>query len=545
MSAWTNGTYTKKGLALLAKLTQGNSLNITRAVTGTGYVTPSTMANQTTVTGIKQTLSFKAASYPETGVCKLPLFLTNKAITAGYRARQIGIYALDPDDGEILYFITQSEAGTGVPSEEEMPEYSATWTFYFRYGQADNVSVTVDPSHTITEDMLDEVRVIAETGVSAPNIGHALALKNTAELPFANLKVFGKTTQNGTPTPDNPVDLKSPSPSALYVFKRNLLPVSGEERTWNGITFTINYDGTVATTGTAADLAYINFQTDLPKGDYHVSGCPSGGNANTGYFVRVASSASGVDITEGDDTGNGLFLHLNERKTVIFRVAIRKGVTVDNLVFKPMICFEELKDGGFEACQYHFVPLDSETLRGIPVKSGGNYTDANGQQWICDEIDMARKVYIKRVGEDIFTEEDVLSSLTYTKRLRRETSSIDKSEALCNVTGKYSYNATLDETHFYVTGSNTWVFVPVDYDLTANPVKVQYALATPVETALSAETISAFWGALSRNPCTTITNDADANMEADCFLAQHEAGIRRLIEHILYEAQVRFNLTTG
>lgn len=35
-------------------------------------------------------------------------------------------------------------------------------------------------------------------------------------------------------------------------------------------------------------------------------------------------------------------------------------------------------------------------LSGIPVTSGGNYTDANGQQWVCDEIDFARGVRTKR-----------------------------------------------------------------------------------------------------------------------------------------------------
>ena len=36
-------------------------------------------------------------------------------------------------------------------------------------------------------------------------------------------------------------------------------------------------------------------------------------------------------------------------------------------------------------------------LPGIPVDSGGNYTDETGQQWICDEVDFERGVYVKRV----------------------------------------------------------------------------------------------------------------------------------------------------
>ena len=36
-------------------------------------------------------------------------------------------------------------------------------------------------------------------------------------------------------------------------------------------------------------------------------------------------------------------------------------------------------------------------LPGIPVASDGNYTGKNGQQWICDEVDFGRGVYVKRV----------------------------------------------------------------------------------------------------------------------------------------------------
>src|SRR5699024_3712366 len=36
-------------------------------------------------------------------------------------------------------------------------------------------------------------------------------------------------------------------------------------------------------------------------------------------------------------------------------------------------------------------------LPGIPVDSGGNYIDADGQQWICGEVDCARGVYVQRV----------------------------------------------------------------------------------------------------------------------------------------------------
>lgn len=153
MNVWANAVITSKGLALQAKLIQGVSLDITRAETGAGYVTPGLLQQQTAVTDPKQSLSFRPVSYPEAGKCAIPMALTNEGLADGYNARQVGIYATDPDDGEILYFIAQAaneDTGTEVPSEAEMPGYSAEWTFYFQYGQADGVNVSVDPANAIS-----------------------------------------------------------------------------------------------------------------------------------------------------------------------------------------------------------------------------------------------------------------------------------------------------------------------------------------------------------------------------------------------------------
>lgn len=41
-------------------------------------------------------------------------------------------------------------------------------------------------------------------------------------------------------------------------------------------------------------------------------------------------------------------------------------------------------------------------LPGIPVTSGGNYTDQNGQQWVCDEVDLERCVKVQRIDKGAF-----------------------------------------------------------------------------------------------------------------------------------------------
>lgn len=148
MNPWENAVITTKGLTLLSKTMAGRNLEITRGKSGAGYITPGLLVNQTDVMTPMQDLIFRGVSYTEDGRCKLSCCLTNEGLSLGYKAKQIGVYAIDPDEGEILFFILQAASGEGttVPSEDEMPGYSATWDLYVTYGQADGVSVMVDPS---------------------------------------------------------------------------------------------------------------------------------------------------------------------------------------------------------------------------------------------------------------------------------------------------------------------------------------------------------------------------------------------------------------
>lgn len=182
MNIWSNAVITNLGLALQAKLIAGNTLAITKVQIGAGYVSPGLLMQQTAVTDPKKTMTMVSSiTYPEDGKCAIKINIDNDDVTTGYTAMQVGFYATDPDLGEILYFIAQAENGTGtiVPSDTEMPGYSAEWTFYFQYGQADNVTVVVDPSGTVTQDYVDSTFV-----------------KKAGDTMTGNLVIDGGTNQN-------------------------------------------------------------------------------------------------------------------------------------------------------------------------------------------------------------------------------------------------------------------------------------------------------------------------------------------------------------
>lgn len=158
MNIWENAVVTKKGFSLQSKLIAGNTLNITKAVVGAGSVSPVLLQDQTAVTEPKQTIeTFPSITYPEEGKCAVTLRIVNDDLTKGYTAMQIGFYAMDPDEGEILYFIAQASTGTGtaIPAKTEMTDFAAEFTFYFQYGQADNVTVVVDPAGAVTQEGME------------------------------------------------------------------------------------------------------------------------------------------------------------------------------------------------------------------------------------------------------------------------------------------------------------------------------------------------------------------------------------------------------
>lgn len=180
-NSWKAGVITNKGLGLLSKLITGHTLDITRAEAGAGFVDPELLQQQTAVLEPMQALTFNPVSYPEEGKCCIPCKLTNENVTTSYVARQIGLYANDPDEGEILFYIVQVEnenGGTGIPSVNLIPSYSSTWNLVILYGMADGVNVTVDPAGAITREEAEQI-IDEAVGEIAEDVGSAIIVPIT------------------------------------------------------------------------------------------------------------------------------------------------------------------------------------------------------------------------------------------------------------------------------------------------------------------------------------------------------------------------------
>jgi hypothetical protein len=113
---------------------------------------------------------------------------------------------------------------------------------------------------------------------------------------------------------------------------KNLLNIQTSSSSQFGITVTKNSDGTLKVNGTAtADAAVIfNTTVTLAAGTYTLSGCPSGGSFNT-YNLNLDQ------LSTMRDNGSGVTFTLNSERTSTAYVSVKSGVTMNNVIFKPMI----------------------------------------------------------------------------------------------------------------------------------------------------------------------------------------------------------------
>lgn len=236
-----------------------------------------------------------------------------------------------------------------------------------------------------------------------------------------------------------------------------------------------------------------------------------GKNVVLGY--SVGTNAAQIEIMDGDK----------------FRIFLRT-VEAFNGKVKAMITRTPMNATSYEPykpAQTLIIPTPNG-LPGIPVSSGGNYTDADGQQWVCDEVDFKKGVYVQRVA-------------TETPKAKwknfEETADVPNryriSGALVNRYRDGSTKCLISHgiyTNFgiapgWALNSTTFYYHPKE-DVTkeeakeqilgfinsANPLTFLGQLETPIEKPLTTEQLATYKALRTYSPTTTVANDAEAGM---------------------------------
>jgi hypothetical protein len=257
--------------------------------------------------------------------------------------------------------------------------------------------------------------------------------------------------------------------------------------------------------------------------------------------TAVIKSASGESISISDSGGNQLY-GLN-----IYGRTIQDGAPTPD---SPVELESVGDQGGITVTitgerdsQNMFVETPNG-LPGIPVASGGNYTDANGQQWVCDEIDFDGGVYVQRVGKSIVdgvsnpaskNDDSTLSYLYYIRLADKGLgglglcSHFDHFGGYPSTVNNYGeFNLSMAENIVFFSGYgivsgdnstmtganefNSWLKAQNE---AGTPVTLLYSLTTPVETPLTEEELATYAALRTYRENTTISNEASAYMELE------------------------------
>lgn len=154
-------------------------------------------------------------------------------------------------------------------------------------------------------------------------------------------------------------------------LRKNLLPNKFSTQTKNGITATLNDDGSITVNGTATantqftitDATTVNSMDIDLASDYILSGCPAGGAGNK-YYLYFNNAPNITDIGSGA-TFNGSTLKNGQSRTLI--LGVNSGQTVSNLTFYPMVRPATIEDGTYVPYAPSNSALNADLANTLPL----------------------------------------------------------------------------------------------------------------------------------------------------------------------------------
>ena len=374
--------------------------------------------------------------------------------------------------------------------------------------------------------------------------GNPIAVDDAFAAPLRGLTVYGRSTQDGTPTPDAPVPIVSAGDGGSITVKvtgRNILDMrnSGKSVTNSGVTYTRNADYSFTRAGTATESTGNVWMA----GGYLIKPKADLSNVFCVLLKGVKYSIKDCVLLATSPAGSALVAH-NENFVPtqdMYITGVRNenfivGKTYNDIVYPAVYVGEKALQ--YEPYREQLLTLPTPNgLPGIPVTSGGNYTDPSGQQWVCDEVDLEREVKVQRIASfvidaknankifitNIYTHVTVATNARIATpqkvnkdvRLERcvfcEVLPWMKSVWASHVNGigvaeNDSVELTIENSYLGLSEASTddeRKTALVKY-FTDKPCKVVYRIATPIETSLTPAEIAAYKALTTYAPDTVV-----------------------------------------
>lgn len=518
---------------------QGEAVNLSGyAVTGY-FIRPDmeTVVVTGAVSGNAAFVDLPQACYTQQGRFSLAVKISGGGITQTVRI--VDGYIRTSQTGTLI------DPGTAIPSLDDI--FAQIAAMEQATAAAKTATQEATKATTEAQEATQEMLTTSAPAIIPTAMGEAVTISDSANRPLAGLRLYGKTTQDGVPTPDAPVPLVNVGAGGsikAYARGKNLLNIAAivpPSAVYNGITVTSLGNGFTATGTATGNVAFKwALDTPIPAGQYVLHARNIGTNAAvTLYFEKEGVVDVGNTNLATDYRKNAF---VTDKPLTYLKLYIPSGVTLDVRMY-PMLTVEdtdtreEYKDGG------SLTASTPNGLPGIPVISGGNYTDESGQQWICDEIDFGRGVYVQRINKYVL---DGSHPFTRHSESNDQWTRFDHGTLIGKIGGVllsdyYVQRGTTIPNTMEVHGSTGSLIVRPAGVLTesewkariaANPVTVLVQAATPIETPLPADELSAFRAMTSQYPNTTVYNDSGVGMGVD-YIADTQTYIDQRIAALL------------
>ena len=159
MANWQGAILTNKGRSLQAKVEGGLcQLALTKLKTGDGTLAPGqTLEALTDLVSPKQNISISAVVVDEDqpGVVYVKGILSNAELTTGYLVKELGLFATDPDDGEILYAVTVDSNPDYLQDNTSATVITEALKLAIAVSNTSDVVATLDPEGLLTVEDMD------------------------------------------------------------------------------------------------------------------------------------------------------------------------------------------------------------------------------------------------------------------------------------------------------------------------------------------------------------------------------------------------------
>ncbi|GEM_PF-1156839 len=301
MAEFNGMKMTHAGITLQAKALAGVPLTFTRVGIGDGYVPEGTdLQDLTELVHETEALNIVELVNIEDGKVRLQARVTNEGVTEGFYIREIGIFANDPDAGEILYAVTNAGERADYIPEEGGGIIEEILNLITIVGNAANVTATIDSASAATVQQVQELdarvsQVEADLTNDAAPIPYNLQrgqkiVDAVQESGLRLISMKGRTDINHVPLFDSGLWLTSTgtfndvSPVRTEVEVqdgspnvRNIVVAVKENESY---TLSLNHNGYVAIyTNDASPTVIVSYRTD------QVLTFNTGSNSNIRVFI--------------------------------------------------------------------------------------------------------------------------------------------------------------------------------------------------------------------------------------------------------------------